>query len=196
MKTSRLEGILALETKIPYKLAINGQQQQRTEIICHDISAVAESIAFDIEQLFIVATTSFQGRMQQDQKQIEAPQKGESKENEEFYKKDCPSLEEIKKMADGLMILFKMNKEVKYSQLLALFNQLLTTGMIKAVGDTPMTTPIWETVDRLDKEMILFSYIAFFVRPLLSLENLSSKTDKNTEQEAKEEEPTLFGSQQ
>ena len=85
MKTSRMEGILALETKIPYKLAINGHLQEKTEIICHDISSVAESIAFDIEQLFIVAATSFQGKVQ-DQKQIEAPKEDDSKKNEEFYK--------------------------------------------------------------------------------------------------------------
>ena len=85
-----------------------------------------------------------------------------------------------------------MNKEVKYSKLLELFNELLTAGRVRAVGDTPMTDPIWRTVSRMDKERIVFSYIAFFVRPLLSLEKLSTKTAKNTEQGEKEEEPTLF----
>lgn len=193
MRTSRLEGMLILETKKPYKIATDGNLTEQTQIVCKDIDSVSEAIAFDIEQMYMVALMDIQNQRAKnsDQKQIESNEKNES-ENKDFYENECPSSQDVEKYGSQLMMLFKMNSAIAYSKLLGLFNELLSSGRICAIGGAPMTQPIWASVDRKDKERIVFAYISFFVNPLLSLENLSSETDKNAEQEVKEEEPTLF----
>lgn len=166
MKNSRTDGILVFDTVVPYKAAINGNLEERTKIICHDVDSKCEGAAFDLEQLISIALTALP------EQQKKAPKKqidSDEKKAEEFYKNDSPSDSDVLSQARALRMMVQMNNRVKMTEILEVFNEFIIAGVICWDGDHRMTAPIWQTISREDKLMIVFRYIAFFVNPLEAL---------------------------
>lgn len=174
MKTSRQEGILIIQTKKPYKIAISGQQDDRTEIICKEVNSKCEGAAMDLEQLLTTALGSVENKgSKATKKQMEK----DEKKDKDFFGSECPSDADIEEQANNLHLAVKMQRVVKISELMEVFGDFLATGRVCAVGDQKMTQVIWDTVSAQDKIRILFWYAAFFVNPLESLANMASSMD-------------------
>ncbi len=173
MKTSRTDGILVIQTKKPYKIAINGQAEDRTEIICHDVTSKSEEAAVDLEQLLTAAMGSIEQRATTtSKKQMLA----DEKKGKDFFGNNSPSDADIEEQAQALEMMIKLNKSVKVSELMEVFREFLAAGTVCAAGDQQMYANIWETVDYRDKLRIMYWYAAFFVNPLESLLNMQSST--------------------
>ena len=169
MKTSRLEGILVMETKKPYKMAIDGNMEPRNEIILNDVNEACENAAYDLEQLLMAASVSIpQTNIKVDQKRSEA----EDKETQNFFSDDCPSEKAINNMALSLESMVSLSTGVKMSEIMEVFNDFVSAGVVKCAGGAKMEPNIWRTVDRKDKKRIVFRYASFFANPLESLQNM------------------------
>ena len=163
MKNSRTEGVLFFNTKKPFKVTIDGKFEDRTEVICHDVNSKCENAALDLEQLLISAMVNLKGSGAKPNK---AEQEAESNKSAEFFKNDSPKLEDIQEQAKGLEMGFMMNTEVKISEVIKAFGEMVASGVISTSGDVPMTIPVWERINIKDKSHICFMYCAFFVNPL------------------------------
>lgn len=171
MKTSRLEGVLSMMTKKPYKVGIGGQQEDRNEIILYDVDSKCEGAAADMEQLVMAAVSSIEGKATSSKTQM----KKEEAKAQAFYDNDSPSEAEVEEQAAQLLLVFKMNRNVKLSEVIDIFTHFINAGRVRyAPGDgTNILAPIWETIDRRDKERIIFHYIAFFDNPLELLSSMA-----------------------
>ena len=175
MKTSRKDGVLVLKTAKPYRMAINGNIEQRNTIIAYDINNQAESAAFDLEQYFDAAIFDMA-----DMKS--GSSQSTKEENDDFFEKDCPTDKEIDKKAAALEIIIRTNKSVLLSKILETFNEIILAGLIKVDGGINMTPTIWSSIHRDDKIKIIFWYAAFFVNPLQRLSLISAIMDGNSAQ--------------
>lgn len=174
MKTSRTEGILVFETEKPYKIAINGEQQDRKEIVCHDVNGKCENAALDMEQLITTALQSIpQGKSKATKKQLLA----DEKKDKEFFGTDSPSEKQINDNAQGLEMMIQMTDAVKMSDLMELFVEFVGAGVVCCAGDLKITKPIWESIHRNDKKRIMFRYCSFFVNPLEQLVNMAQSAE-------------------
>lgn len=183
MKTSRRDGILTFNTNKPYKMAIKGNLEDRSEIICHDVTSACEGAAFDIEQMLLAALYSVQEKQQN--KAVENTESIDNQDN--FYNDDSPSEQEINDQANMLEMMFKMNTEVKTSELMDAFKPFFKAGVICCAGDQRMHDVVWKTVNRNDKLKIVFRYCAFFANPLESLLTLAVTTESQGSSEVNAE---------
>lgn len=183
MKNSRTDGILVFDTVVPYKAAISGKLEERTKIICHDVTHKCESAAFELEQLVTVAMTGLPEQQKKgSKKQIDS----EEKKAEKFYKNESPSDADVLAQARAIRMMVQMNNRIRVTEILEVFNEFIVAGVICWDGDQKMESPIWQTISREDKLMIVFRYIAFFVNPLESLANMQKSMDSQGSLEATE----------
>lgn len=182
-KTSRRDGILVLKTNNPYKIAINGSMQEGYEIVCHDINYKTESLAYDLEQALMCALIDAGVKYGNREK---SDLSSNDEENKKFFLADCPNDEQMESMCTSLCMPILMSREVKLTEIMSIFDRIALSGLIKCRGDISMTEPIWQTVHRKDKIKIAFSYMAFFVNPLSSLLNTSTKKIESKQGEAKD----------
>ena len=168
MKTSRMEGILAMETKKPYKAAVNGTLEDRTDIVLLDVDSKCEGAAFDMEQLIMSAISSLPG----ESKATKTQMKKEEQKAQDFYDNDSPTEKEVSEQSDALRMLFSMNPSVKMSDLFDVFTLFINAGRVCYAGDQPIYKPVWDTIHREDKARILFGYAAFFANPLEALSRM------------------------
>ncbi len=174
MKTDRKEGILYFDTLKPYKVAIAGKLEERTEIICHDVNAKCEEAALDMEQLLLRALNSLPERTSRaSKKQMDA----DEKKDKSFFDNNSPSEKEIDEQATNLSLIVQMNSAVQMSQLLEVFQEILASGVISYVGNQKMTSTVWTSIGRKDKTRIMFRYCSFFVNPLEQLANMVSSKE-------------------
>ncbi len=162
MKNSRSIGELHFKTKKTFQVSIAGKFEERDEIICHDVNSKCESAALDLEQLFLSALGSLKGSGEKNDSLIEE----NNKKNKDFFDNESPTLEEVIEQAEGLEMAIMFNREVKASEILGAFEQLVLAGVICTVGDIEMTTPVWDKIKIKDKAYICYMYCAFFVNPL------------------------------
>lgn len=163
MKNSRSVGELHFNTKNKFKVSIDGQFEERDEIICHDITSKCESAALDLEQLFLAALGSLKGSGKKNDALIEE----NNKKNKAFFDNESPTLKEVQEQADGLEMAIMFNKDVKASEILIAFRELVLSGVVCTAGDKPMTSDIWDNRIKIkDKAYICYMYCAFFVNPL------------------------------
>lgn len=173
-KTSRKDGILTFNTDRPYKIAIDGNQEDRNEIICHDVNAKCENAALDMEQLI---TTALQSIPQNKSKATKAQLLADEKKDKDFFGTDSPSEKQIEDNAKGLEMMVQMTDAVKMSDMVELFFQFIGAGVICCAGDIKITEPIWDSIHRNDKKKIMFRYCSFFVNPLEQLVNMAQSMD-------------------
>lgn len=171
MKTSRKDGILVFETLKPYKIAIDGNLEDRKEIILKDVNEGCENAAFDLEQMIMAASASIPqtGSIKADKKTVEK----EDKETEDFFKNDSPSENLIEQQAFALESMISLSNGVKMSAIMEIFDDFISAGVVQCAGGIPMTSTIWKSVDRKDKKRIVFRYAAFFANPLESFLNMA-----------------------
>lgn len=173
MKTSRIEGILVFDTTKPYNMAIDGNLEDRNQIICHDVNSKCENAAFDIEQLLTVGLMEMSASKTAEKMSEKGGTAEKELETEDFFKKECPTDKEIDEIAMLLKTAFSMSKEIKMSEIIEAFNAFRKAGVICAAGDIKMTDIIWNTVSRQDKLKIIFRYCSFFVNPLEALQTMA-----------------------
>lgn len=162
MKNSRSIGELHFNTKKTFPVSIEGKFEDRNEIICHDVNSKCETAALDLEQLFMGALGSLKGSGKEDTAVIEES----NKKNKEFFENESPSHDDVAEQAKGLEMAIMFNREVKVSEILEAFKEIVIAGRISTVGDVPMTTAIWDKIDVKDKIYICYMYTAFFANPL------------------------------
>lgn len=169
MNNSRSEGIFYIVTKKPYKIAINGELEERNNITCKDITAKCEMSAANVEQLLTAAM------MNVPQKEIIATKKqilADEKEEQSYYDNDNPTDDQIKTNANMLKLMFNAQTSVKLQELMDEFLNIIFSKRVVCEGDIEITQPIWDTVDLQDKLSILFRYCSFFANPLQALVNM------------------------
>ena len=165
MITSRKQGILVLNTSVPYKIAKNGIIDEVSEVICHEFTYNVENVASDIEQMFFRAIMSLSKNISDEAKNKHS-EKDEEKDTLDFFNNDCPDEEKIAENAKGLEVIVKMS-DVNISDITKQFEKFVNAGLICAEGDIKMSVQnIWNTISRKDRLDIMFKYIAFFVKPL------------------------------
>lgn len=175
-KNSRKDGVLYIECKHPFKIAVDGQEVERQKIIAHDITYNVEDVAFNLEQYLRVALLHMPAiENATENKKIAA---ADDKKAEQFYNNESPSSTEIEEQANLIQMMMEMNKEVLISKMMQEFTQIIYYNLLKVEGNINMTMPIWTTLHRDDKAKVLFSYIAFFVNPLQKLQNQSILMEK------------------
>ena len=175
MITSRKQGILALTTKSPYKIASGGMMKESNEIICKDITYQTEGVAYDIEQLFSIAMLDVANKNKGNES---ASNSAPDTKIEDYQSNDCPSDLDIAEQAQTLEMFFKMNSVKKVSELVELFSGLVEAGLIMAEGMTPMhKNIIWSTISRDDRTDIMFKYLSFFINPFARLQALSGSME-------------------
>jgi len=181
---SRRDGILDFDTNKPYKIAIAGEQQERTQIICHDVTSKTENAALDMLQLL---TTAIQNVPQPEttptKKQLDADERKDSK----FFDNESPSLKEIDEQALALQMAVQSNTVVKMSEIMDLFFDFVDSGAVNCAGDLKIYKPIWESIHRDDKIKIVFRYCAFFVNPLMQLVAMASSMENQDSKKATKE---------
>ena len=160
MKNSRKDGMLLVDCKKAYKIAVNGEFVDGYRIVCKDINYQAENIAFDLEQMMLAALVNIKTGNTTNQQADDS--------NDDFYDNEAPSMADVEKAASGLEIIVKMSTGIELSKLVEKFVELIHCGLIFCENNIKMTIPIWQTVNRNDKLKIVFSYISFFVNPLQS----------------------------
>lgn len=182
MKTSRLEGILVIETSKPYKVAVNGEEQDRNVVVLRDVTSAAEDAAFDLEQLF--ASCIFDMSQKQSNANADANDDAAFKS---FIDDNSPSASAVNDQAGMYELMLKTTRAVKLSEAIEAFSGIISAGLVASdTGDAIRKGPggIWEKLDRRDKLRIVCSYVAFFVNPLESLQNIqpqgSSEGNKDT----------------
>lgn len=179
MNSDRQEGLLVFNLKGTYKVSVEGKFEERNGIICHEFNnKTSANAAFDMEQLLLTAFSSIQRKSEEvkTKKQIQK----EDKEENDFYENDTPSISDIKERADQLCLMFKMQKEVKMSELMELFEQFVAEKLIRTEGDKVMYADKWDVLNNKDRLDIMFRYIVFFVNPLQSLSqmDMTGENDK------------------
>lgn len=171
MRISRRDGILIVECKKSFKVAYDGKMVERNRVICKEITFEAEAAAFDLEQSVRVALMNIS--TPQDKKYSSQEHNTANDENDEkmkkFFENDCPSIKEVEEQGAMIEMMCSMNKQIRMSEIVNIFGELLHHGLIEIEGNIKMTPEIWKTVDRKDKLKIMFNYIAFFANPLQSL---------------------------
>lgn len=172
MTNDRLNGILSFNIKNPYKITVDGTFEERTEIICHEFNNKAScNTAFDLEQLLLSAFSSIERKAEKmSNKQIQK----EEKEENLFYENNSPSEKEVAERSDQLLLMFKMQKEVKMSELMSLFEDIVAEKLLSTAGDVKMYGNVWDSIKPKDKLDIVFRYIVFFVNPLQSLSQMAT----------------------
>ena len=172
MNSDRNEGLLVFNLKGSYKVSVEGAFEDRNGIICHEFNNKAScNAAFDMEQLLLTAFSSIQ-RKSEEAKTKKQIQKEEKEEND-FYENDSPSPSDIKERADQLCLMFKMQKEVRMSELMDLFEEFVAEKLISTEGDKVMYGQTWDKLNNGDRLDIMFRYIVFFVNPLQSLSQMA-----------------------
>jgi len=171
LTNDRLQGILSFNIKNPYKITVDGDFEDRTEIICHEFNNKASAnTAWDLEQLLLSAFSSIERKAEKmTKKQIQK----EEKEENLFYENNSPSEKEVAERSDQLLLMFKMQKEVKMSELMDLFEDMVAEKLLSTAGDVKMFAPVWDSIKPKDKLDIVFRYIVFFVNPLQSLQQMA-----------------------
>ena len=171
MNNNRNDGVFAFNIKHPYKVSIDGTFEDRNGIICHEFDSKATAnTAADIEQML---TTSFGKIASKADSRTKKQIQKEEKEENDFYDNNSPSDEEIKTRAKELRLMFNMQREVRMSELIDIFEDFVAGKLIKTEGDITMYGNIWDSLHKDDRIDIMFRYIIFFVNPLQSL----SQTD-------------------
>ena len=171
MTNNREQGVFSFDIKHPYKVSIDGTFEDRNGIICHEFDSKATAnTAADMEQMLLTAFSTITNKADsRTKKQIQK----EEKEENDFYENNSPSDEDIKKRADELSLMFKMQRDVKMSELIDMFEDFIAGKLIRTDGDKIMYGNTWDGVHKDDRIDIMFRYIIFFVNPLRSL----SQTD-------------------
>ena len=139
------------------------------------------NIAADMEQALIAAFSGIGRKSEttQTKKQIQK----EEKEENDFYENNSPSDKDVKERAEQLALMFKMQREVKMSELVEMFEQLVAGKLLSTDGDKVMYGNVWNTIDYNSQIDIMFRYIVFFVNPLQSLSSLGTQgKETNTKQ--------------
>jgi len=189
MNTSRKAGLLVLNTKYPYKMAKSGQLQDSNIVICKELTYNYESIAFDIEQLFMNAILDMKHQVKEEQ--VKNVSENEIEINN-YFEIDNPDDDAITENAKSLEMLIKMSS-IPISKIIKLFDKLVDAGFIQSEGGFMMSTiNMWQSIERNDRKDIMFKYISFFVKPLAGLSDGSTKTGKNTSDKVIQESGTLF----
>lgn len=166
----RLQGILSFNIKNPYRVTVDGDFEERTEIICHEFNNKAScNTAFDLEQLLLSAFKELESK---DDERTKKQIMKEEKEENIFYENNSPSEKDISERADMLLLMFKMQTKVKMSELINLFEDIVAEKLLSTAGDVKMFSPVWDTIKPRDKFDIVFRYIVFFVNPLQSLQQM------------------------
>lgn len=179
MKNSRRDGILLVDCKKPYKMAIDGQQVDKHRVICRDITNNTEYIAFDLEHYLRLAMFEIPKR-EEESTQTQAQAAEEDSKAEKFYNNESPTMEEVQEQAHMLEMAVSMTKVIPLSKLMHTFEGLVNGGLIFMEGKIKMPRQIWNQIDRYDKLKIMFNYIAFFVNPLQKLVETSTKTENSS----------------
>ena len=177
MTNDRTQGLLVFNIKKPYKISVDGAFEERTGIICHEMNNKATcNTAADMEQVLLTAFYGLERKTgnTQTKKQIQK----EEKEENDFYGNNSPTDSDVKERADQLRLLFKMQREVKVSEIMALFEELVAEKLLSTEGDVTMYGGVWESIDYHDQLDIMFRYIVFFVNPLQSLSQTSTTDGK------------------
>lgn len=163
-------------------MAIGGQMRDDCCLItCKEINSATEGAAADLEQLFISGMTDFYQRSKQEKKFSEK-NSGKILEPDTFSTNECPSDKEIQEEAKTLEITFMANTFVKMSELLETFTKIVDAKLILGEANQPITSIVWNTIKRYDKQKILFWYCAFFVNPLSRLSIGESSTESPSSQ--------------
>lgn len=173
---SRKDGVLVFKTNTPYKIAVNGQEQERSILICKDVTYQAERYAYDLEQYFTVAILDIQERTKKDN---QLPDDKLKKETEDFYTKENPTNEEIEQQAMGLETIIRMNKAIKISDIVSTFEGIVDCGLIQSDTGTIFNIYLWRNINRIDKLRIVMSYCAFFVNPLQRLSTMGTSMEQS-----------------
>jgi hypothetical protein len=172
--TSRNDGKLVISTKKLYKVAVQGQLEERNILVCKDITTRTEYIAADLEQFILAALMNITAK---NKGSIDTEKTQEDKEKEAkqlaFYKDDNPSDSDIEENANALFMLIMMNTEIKISQIMQTFAGIINEGLIETENGTKVNQTIWNTIDRNDKYMVMVKYCCFFVNPLQRLSSMS-----------------------
>ena len=182
MTNDRTQGLLVFNIKKPYKVSVDGAFEDRTGIICHEMNnKISCNIAADMEQALIAAFSGIGRKSEttQTKKQIQK----EEKEENDFYENNSPSEKDVRERAKQLALMFKMQREVKMSELTEMFEQLIAEKLLSTDGDTVMYGNVWNTIDYNDQIDIMFRYIVFFVNPLQSLSQMDIAGDNEKESE-------------
>lgn len=176
MKNSRTDGLLVLDLDRGYEVALDGQMERRTQVLCYDIDGASEAASYDIEQAIMSAMFDIQGRQPQNAN-AEAPQ-GIG----DFYKDEAPTAEEVAQEAANVEMIIKANRVVKASEFMALFNGVLQAKRIVTDSKAAIfpNSPIWKSLTRADKTKIVYSYCAFFVNPLAQLSDTPTEAAEST----------------
>ena len=186
MTNDRTQGLLVFDIKTPYKVSVNGEFEERTGIICHEMNNKTScNTAADMEQVLLTAFYGLERKAgnTQTKKQMQK----EEKEENDFYENNSPSNEDVKERADQLKLLFKMQREVKTSEIMGLFEELVTEKLLSTEGDVKMYGNVWESIDYQDQTDIMWRYIVFFVNPLQSLSqtDMTESKGENTKSETR-----------
>jgi hypothetical protein len=180
MTNDRSNGILAFNIKNPYKITVDGDFEERTEIICHEMNCDKScGVAATLDQMITVALTniSINSQAKKTKKQI-AEEAEEENKDKIFYEENSPSVADVRKRSDMLWNGVKAQLAVKIPDLLEVFEELVGYKLICSAGDVPIFKPVWKTIKYDDKVDIMFRYIAFFANPLKSLQLMGTTDDE------------------
>lgn len=184
MTNDRTQGLLVFDIKTPYKVSVDGKFEERTGIICHEMNNKTScNTAADMEQVLLTAFYGLERKAgnTQTKKQMQK----EEKEENDFYENNSPSNEDVKERAEQLALMFKMQREVKMSELVEMFEQLVAGKLLSTDGDKVMYGNVWESISYQDQADIMWRYIVFFVNPLQSLSqtDMTESKGENTKSE-------------
>lgn len=173
METSRKEGILVFNTKKPYAIAISGQQEERTEIICHDINYRAEKYGFKIENLLYIIMQDLASANDNDQSTTDTESEDKM---QKFFDNDSPTEAELDEFAKSIEMFIRMNrsKDITFEDFEKIFKGIRSEGLIKGADGKAITDPVWQTISRQDRTRIISIYISFFVNPFQLLMNMQA----------------------
>ena len=174
------------DTDKPYKMAIGGENQDRNQIICHDVTSKTENAALDMLQLL---TTAIQNGPQTNSKMTKKQLAEADKKDQSFFDNESPTIKDIDDQATALQIAVQSNTVVKMSEIMDLFFEFVDKGAVNCAGDLKIYRPVWESIHREDKMKIVFRYCAFFVNPLMQLVAMASSMDNQDSSKAKKELP-------
>jgi hypothetical protein len=174
LSNSRKSGVLVFKTNTPYKIPVNGEQQERNVLICHDIVYQVEGVAFDLEQYFNAAMFDVYDRKT---KEADLNAKDDGKQSD-FFAKESPSSEEIEEQAMSLEMIIRMNKSIKLSNIMETFEKIVEAGLIESDTGLRLNIYNYRDINRIDKLRLVLSYCAFFVNPLQRLSAMGSTMEK------------------
>ncbi len=181
MKTSRSQGILVLKLDKPYQLAVSGKMVESKTIVCYEPTGMkGEDVAFDLDHCLRAAIFSIINSERVRKNEKIDDDENNAEEND-FYEKECPTDEEINLNGASLQFSFTMrNSYIKMTDLMNIFKEVINLGFLKSEHGEPLTIEIWKTINRDDKEDILFKFCSFFVNPFQKLARLGKVMEKNS----------------